>query len=176
MSFVPVLNGPPYGPPYDVILTRSADGKEVMARTRLSGDMANSAIASICCKLSLQTGSLNPLWELRFFIRVVPIDRGDFDPQEFDDREDAKEYIPEIIRPLVMDIVSAEACRLVDDFEPEGVIITTLETFNGPPEEDSPKWMAKYQLLINRLQSRGYFIERELRSELNQQVWVLTNR
>jgi len=166
----------PLHPPYTPTLIRKQAGREITASTPFSGDMAASAVASVYCRLSLLAGHLDSFWDLSFGIRVVAIDRGDFDELDTQDREEARNYIPESMRSRVMDFVADGACAAVDVCDPDGVIITTRETFRASDQEETPKWIRKYLLLINRLHSHGYYVDRENRSEKNQQVWYLTNR
>jgi hypothetical protein len=88
MPFVPLLKGPPF----EIKLTHSEDRKEITAGTILAGDEAASAISSVCCRLSVLSRPLDSYWELSFFLRIVSIDRGDFEPFETQDREEASQY------------------------------------------------------------------------------------
>jgi hypothetical protein len=159
-----ILQGPPYL--IQVEFDRTSNGFVVILPIASQDDTPLS-ITSLVCKLEPVDISDELHWRF-WFVIDVDYPAGGNEPFQTQDRLRAKDYIPDDVQEVFLEVVRQAALKLADYVKPHFIYGVTKET--QPTERD----LRKYHMLISSLQeSHGYVVHREGTNDDSRVFWVL---
>lgn len=132
---------------------------------------ATERVAHVECRLTYTPNALShpgALWFHEFSFSILIVDLSDSSPSyETQDRNQAKSYLPDVCRPLIMPIVVASLRALVGRVRPS--VIYRVTKSRNPPE----RALRKHALLTHALQAEGYAVIQSGTDLLGRRFWLL---
>ena len=150
------------GPPYATDVCDRGDGC-IAVVVELASD--GNRIVSVICELTDMGADLPGTWEFAFSIGCFAIDDS-MEAFETQDRYIAFPFIPNDVRPRVMDVVCDCLKALIDHAKPEKVYQVTKQVL---PDE---KPLKKHHMLTEVLHSIGYVLLEDGTDPFDRRFWT----
>lgn len=154
------------GPPFKIEIDDNPDEDGRMVLVVLAENQETTQVCSVKISLSRTIFEENEVWEFAFSIVVFALDESceAFETQE---RELAREFIPDGIKGIVMDVVIEALNALLEDIGPDAIYWVTKDI---DPHENALK---KHHLIREVLERCGYNVAQEGTDKFRRRFWVM---
>lgn len=151
------------GPPYEIEICDGDRGSKWVA-VPISQD--GQRVVSVICELAGTEIDGLVMWEFSFAIDCISLDDGT-EPFRTQDRQIAAPYIPDNVRPHIMDMVCECIKLLIEHVKPDYIYRVTKESAPGE------KALLKHHMLTKTLENAGYSVLQEGTDQFGRRFWTM---